>query len=106
MAYTGNVTFDNVGEPDPYVVQTPCQRIRIQEHARDTAPTLATYNVRIPMSTSPAIRMLGGEPFERSVQRLSSGANFSTGGYFYPGDKPFHVETVNVAAAVFDVMEE
>ena len=93
--YVGNVTFDNSGQPDAYVVKTQCSRIRIVEHDR-TGTTLATYRVYSSLGGDPVFK-LGGEAFE-------------VGSFWHHlyniGDRPFYVETVNVAAAVFDVVED
>jgi hypothetical protein len=95
--YTQNVTFDNSGSPDAYTVQTVCKRVRIQELDR-TVGTLAVFNVYAAASGAPLaqkVQRLGGEEFTHEPTK-----------YMQPGEKPFYVETANVASAVFEAVEE
>jgi len=96
MPGTFDFTVDNLSAPDPYTVKTTCHRLRLIEKDR-TATTLAAYNIYIPDEiTAQAHQKLGGEDFILNRHE----------GYFLPNNKPFKVETVNVASRVFTVIED
>ncbi len=93
MVATGQVTFDNVGNPDGFVCGNLCRRITLRE--RDGATT--TYNVRVPLATSPPYRKLPGE--ETVIEAPD-------GEWLHEGDTVGFFETLDVASAVFALVYE
>lgn len=87
-------TADNIGSPEPYTVQGVCKRITIQEKLR-TAATLSTYRVYEPSTAVAGKARLIGEPHIITAQD-----------FFYPANKPFALETISQASAVFTITEE
>ncbi len=82
MAKTFTFTVDNVGNPEPVTVQTPCRQVIIRENA---SPPTTDYFVRQPMATSSQVRKFQGETtgFEAGPDNL-----------FLPGQIIAYVETV------------
>ena len=97
MSYIVDFVVDNLGDPETYTVMTPCRRVRFREKDR-TVTTQASYNVYFPWfgnnTPNPPRPCEPGEEFIFDPQRT-----------IWPGEK-IKLETLNVAAATFSIIEE
>ncbi len=93
MAKTFTFTVDNVGNPEPVTVQTPCRRVYIREQG---AAGTTDYFVRQPSATDPQERKAAGETtmFEAATDNL-----------FQTGQIIAYVETVT-GSVTFSQREE
>lgn len=64
MAGTFTFTADNVGNPEPIVVQTVCKRIVVRQQGVADGTVAQMYRIRAPLISSPAVLKAAGEPTE------------------------------------------
>ncbi len=88
MAGTFTFTADNLGAPEPIVVQTASKRIVIRQQGVADGTVSQMYRIRAPLATSPAVLKAAGEPSEF----LSDGEPPSR--CFIPGGIIAYIETL------------
>ncbi|MGH8865357.1 MAG: hypothetical protein ACREVZ_12050 [Burkholderiales bacterium] len=64
MAGTFTFTADNIGAPEPIVVQTVCKRVTVRQQSVADGTVSQMYRIRAPLATSPAVLKAVGEPTE------------------------------------------
>lgn len=94
--FISDFTCDNLGKPDQYALKSNCNRVRIVEKDL-TIETRARARIYLPVGAADYIELQPGEV------SLSLRGNLAE---WIPGTKAFAMETVNVDAAVFTVIED
>ncbi len=95
MPASRTFAVDNIGAPEPVVVQSVCRRIWIREQGAADGSAAQQYNVRIPFSTSPAVAKAAGEPHEFLAPYPSE--------FFAPGITIAFVETLTAATTFVQI---
>lgn len=83
MAYTDTFSVDAVGNPEPIIVATVCNRVKVRQD--DLSGNKTQFKVRKPFATSNPVLYEGG----MSVEFMQP-----EGKFWFPGDPIAYIEMV------------